>query len=511
MRVKKFQANSMPEAMKQVKAELGANAIILHSRDMRKGLVGFFMGGGVEVTAAIDERPAASAPAPKPSASQQPPSARLDVRVDDTPPIQPIAPPDASPEPNAESSPVPEANPLLQVRKQIDGDRIEKLKKLARTTIEENTKNKKPSISSDALEKRLGNLESQLTQLTGMLQHLAPNVASGDIPAVPNQTRELYNHLLEHDVDEQLALTIATSIADTADEKDDCWTILKTHLMNRIKVAPQLELDFENKKPRVIMLVGPTGVGKTTTLAKISAQYRYTMNARTRPKITFVTADLYRLAAVEQLQKYTEILGVELEVTYSPEEIKQAISKHSDSHLILCDTAGTCQRNVPQINTLKALKEASNPDEVHLVMSSTTKFSDMVDVVEHFREIDPTRLLFTKIDESTTFGSVINTSLKFNIPISYLTTGQNVPEDIETARPEKIAKLLLTKPTVNRSIQWDGKESISIDKPVETKEPVEISKPEKDTASTRKLNPPHSIESTVKHTNKEKSHDKQGS
>ena len=156
---------------------------------------------------------------------------------------------------------------------------------------------------------------------------------------------------------------------------------------------------------------------------------------------------------MEQLQKYSEILGVELESTYSPEEVKQALQKHKNNHLILFDTAGTCQRNMPQMSTLASIVEASDPAEVHLVLSATTKFSDMVDIIDHFMEIKPSRLIFTKIDESTTYGTLLNVLMKYKIPISYLTTGQNVPEDIEVARPERLAKLLLQKPSVNRTIE----------------------------------------------------------
>jgi flagellar biosynthesis protein FlhF len=171
--------------------------------------------------------------------------------------------------------------------------------------------------------------------------------------------------------------------------------------------------------------------------------------------MAFITADLYRLAAVEQLQKYSEILGVDLEVTYSPEEVKDALKKHKNDHLLLFDTAGTCQRNMPQMSTLGSIIDASEPTEIHLVLSATTKFSDMIDIIEHFKSVKPTHFIFTKIDESTTFGPLLNIISKYKTPISYLTTGQNVPEDIEIAKPERIAKLLLQKPTVNRSFKQE--------------------------------------------------------
>ncbi len=436
----------MGEAMKMVKTELGPDAIILHSRDTGKGLLGLFMGRGVEVTAAVDIKEArkkTSQPQSKPTSSSPTKPApnragkKIDFKVD-----------------GQEEKKAPEENPLLALSKKLD---VEKKKTeppppSPSITNHEPVVPPAPTFKEKYLEDRLSQLENQLSRVIGMIEHLAPSLASGEFPTVPTHTRALYNHLLEHDVDESLALSIASHIAETTDEKDDVWTALKGYLLSKFPVVPPLEIDVNAKKPKVIMLVGPTGVGKTTTLAKISAQYKYTQKWEVRPKIVFVTADLYRLAAVEQLQKYTEILGAELEVTYSPEEVRQALNKHKDAHLILFDTAGTSQRNMPQMSTLAAIAQAALPTEIHLVLSTTTKYSDMIDIVEHFKEIKPVRFIFTKIDESTTYGTILNTVTKYKIPISYLTTGQNVPEDIEIAKSERIAKLLLTKPVVNRSI-----------------------------------------------------------
>lgn len=468
----------MPEAMKRVKAELGPNAVILHSRETGRGLIGLFSPRGVEVTAAVDDAPKPSQAAPP--APEAPKGGGFDIRIGDEPnPL--LSKPAQQPKPTgseanrAESAPPAklqpnksaEDNPLLALARQIasehaggkpgeskasGGDSVDEGRPVSKGSSE--TEAPGSSQGDSGIEKRLGSLEEQLHKLTGMLEKFTPGSSGGaDASPVPARTRELYNHLLQQDVDEGLALNLATSIAESSDEDDDVWTLLKARLTERIPVAGPLPLDFDAKRPKVIMLVGPTGVGKTTTLAKISALYRYDAKAKARPKIAFITADLYRLAAVEQLQKYTEILGVDLEVTYSDDEVKQAIDKHKNAQLILFDTAGTCQRNLPQLDALASIKEAAQPDEVHLVLSATSKFSDVIDVIEHFKSIGPRRLLFTKIDESTTYGGLLNTVSKYEIPISYITTGQNVPEDIEAARPERISKLLLTKPTINRSIE----------------------------------------------------------
>ncbi|MGI6454259.1 MAG: flagellar biosynthesis protein FlhF [bacterium] len=448
MRVKKYQAKNMAEAMKMVKADLGPNAIILHSRDTGKGIWGLFSGRGVEVTAAVDAREPRPSPLPKkspalPTLDPLPPPSpvagnRIDFKVDD------------SPKPVEDNPLLALSRQILEEKKQIKKDPDPAPKPLQ--TGEEQVKPAQKQKTENPVELRLSHLENQLERLTNLLENMAPRLISGDASAVPHRTRELYNHLLEQDVDETLALHIATHLAETTDEGDDVWTALKSYLSSQIPVARMSELEAAAKHPRIIMLVGPTGVGKTTTLAKISALYRYARQGQFRPKIVFITADLYRLAAVEQLQKYVEILGSDLEVTYSPEEVQDAIRKHKDAHLILCDTAGTCQRNLPQMSTLASICAAASPTEVHLVLSATTKFSDMVDIVDHFKEVSPDRLIFTKIDESTTYGPILNTVTKYRIPISYLTIGQNVPEDIEVARAERIARLLLTKPTVNRII-----------------------------------------------------------
>ncbi len=462
MRVKKFQAKSMPEAMSMVKTELGEEAIILHSREKHPGIMGLFLGRGVEVTAAVDLKEAATKQQPK----QHAPAPQQQKEVDDLPPILSAKPLrqkssgskfdfKVDDDTNVDEAP----NPLLELTKKFQSGNPKEPKKDSfdmKTGLPEMPFSK-PPVPEDhpRIERRLFQLESQLTKLTGMLESLSPSFAGGGAPCVPPKTREIYNHLLDQDVDESLALNIATKIAETTDENDDTWTVLKTHLLDKIPTAQRIELDGNAKSPKIVMLVGPTGVGKTTTLAKISAQYRYALDNKFKPKIVFITADLYRLAAVEQLQKYTEILGVDLEVTYSPEEVTQALKKHKDAHLILFDTAGTAQRNMPQISTLCGIVDAAQPAEVHLVLSATTKYSDAVDIIDHFKDMKPTRIIFSKVDESTTFGTILNICVKYHIPLSYLTTGQNVPEDIEGARPERIAKLLLTKPTVNRSMNGD--------------------------------------------------------
>ncbi|MGC9327641.1 MAG: hypothetical protein ACP5I1_08400, partial [Candidatus Hinthialibacter sp.] len=442
-------------------------------------LWGWFSRAGVEVTAGVDVKPPSS-PNPRSNSDSKPKlksngrsqnrGGRLDVKVSDDSPaaaedVAPLLDKKREEKPMTGKPVLAEDHPLLALSRKI----VEENSGGGKQTIPAPAPPASDSPSPDSnkkLEMSLANLENRLVKLTGLIETLAPAISIDGQSSLPKPAQELYRHLIDQDVEESLAKSTAAHIAEEIGEKGDVWAELQSYLTGKISAAAPVALDRKGDKPHVLMLVGPTGVGKTTTLAKISAQYRYNPNTKTRPKIAFITADLYRLAAVEQLQKYTEILGVELEVTYSPDEVRRALQKHQDAHLILFDTAGTCQRNLPQMSTLAAIVEACGPDEVHLVISTTTKYCDMVDIVEHFKEINPSRLLFTKIDESTTYGPIFNIVSKYKMPISYLTTGQNVPEDIERAQPERIAKLLLSKPIISRAIESDSADEAEKEKPV---------------------------------------------
>jgi flagellar biosynthesis protein FlhF len=186
-------------------------------------------------------------------------------------------------------------------------------------------------------------------------------------------------------------------------------------------------------------MVGPTGVGKTTTIAKLAAAHALTH----RRKVALITADTYRIAAIEQLRTYSDIIGIPLEVVYSPEEIRPAIESHSDADVILMDTAGRNPRNPARMLELRGIIRAARPDEVHLVISATTKNFDALDVVDRFEQVGFDRLLFTKLDESSTYGMILNTLVRAQRPLSYLGTGQDVPEDFEIASAAKLAHMIM--------------------------------------------------------------------
>lgn len=192
-------------------------------------------------------------------------------------------------------------------------------------------------------------------------------------------------------------------------------------------------------KPRIVALVGTTGVGKTTTLAKIAAKFVLERGT----EVALITADTYRISAVEQLKTYSDIIGLPLEIVYSPAELKSAIRKFRSKGLILIDTAGRNQHNDFQIKELVDLLAVDSAIEKHLVLSATTKERDAVDVMDRFAPVKPDRLLFTKTDETESIGTVVNLISSRRTRVSYFTNGQSVPDDIEAAGADMLARMLL--------------------------------------------------------------------
>lgn len=190
---------------------------------------------------------------------------------------------------------------------------------------------------------------------------------------------------------------------------------------------------------RKVMLLGPTGVGKTTTIAKLAAIKALWEHKR----VLLLTADTYRIAAVEQLKTYAKILGVPIEIIFDISSIPGVVNEHENSDIILLDTAGRSQRDKKNMELFENIYNSFMPDAVHLVLSANMKYKDMLDVVEHIPNIPVTHLLFTKLDETVSYGSIFNIHQVMGCPVSFLTVGQNVPKDIETASGSRIADFLM--------------------------------------------------------------------
>jgi flagellar biosynthesis protein FlhF len=189
----------------------------------------------------------------------------------------------------------------------------------------------------------------------------------------------------------------------------------------------------------VIALVGPTGVGKTTTLAKLAARYALAE----RKKVALITCDTFRIGGVEQIRVYARILNVPLEVVTSPRDMAEAIEKHADKDVILIDTIGRSQKNALHLGELKALLAPAKPSEVYLVLSACSSQSVQMDVVKSFSVLSPNRLVISKLDESDTLGCIVSLPMTTGLPISCVTNGQNVPDDLRIGEPKILASLVV--------------------------------------------------------------------
>ena len=246
-----------------------------------------------------------------------------------------------------------------------------------------------------------------------------------------------YSHLVENGLDEQLASKILKKSISENDEKPEREKVRAKNLMKKL-IPFEGEINLGNDGPKMVAFVGPTGVGKTTTIAKVAADYAIRKNK----KVALVSLDTYRLGAVDQLQIYGDIMQVPVEVAGSKYELREIVNKHSDKDLILIDTTGRSHRDKDYSRQLKAIFDAVGGVETHLVLSVTAQEKLFSTIYQQFLPIGVDRVLFTKLDEGLNFGSLFNFSVRNRVPLSYFTSGQNVPEDLEVAAPDKVISLI---------------------------------------------------------------------
>jgi len=389
MRIKKIQAATMTEALARVKQELGEEAVILKTeRVCRGGLLDLVGQPRVEVTAAIDPEtgPPLSFEAERSATKHRTPAA--------APPSMPGTAPTPAPPP-----------PALH------------------------------SAHLDLLARQLKSVKAAVGELTEYLRQR-------ELPPYPEPVLEVYLELIDNDVEEGLAKELLAEVMSKVRgaavvDREDLKGLLAEGLHRRLLTSGPIEQG--RGEPKVVALVGPTGVGKTTTIAKLAAGKKIYDNAR----VGLITVDTYRIAAVEQLRTFAEIADIPMEVVYSVNEMKSALHRFRYLELVFIDSAGRSPRNSEQIKELKKFVEAAEPQEIHLVLSATTRTKEQTDAVRRFSLVPVNRIIFTKLDETTSYGGLLNVLAKVKIPASYLTHGQSVPEDILVADKQTMANLIL--------------------------------------------------------------------
>jgi flagellar biosynthesis protein FlhF len=261
------------------------------------------------------------------------------------------------------------------------------------------------------------------------------------LPEHGKQSSPLQDLLIKNDIEPLIAAKLVKGLPEEQSIAGSDQGIVRKLLFERIVDYLQKTsgIDISPTGCKTVALIGPTGVGKTTTIAKLAANFAL----KEGHKVALITADTYRIAAVEQLKTYGDIIGIPIETVYSPDELKEAMCRHNDKNLVLIDTAGRSPSNYYQLAELQALLDVDPSIETHLVLSTATKYRDALEIVNKFSVCSPQKLLFTKVDEASSVGTIFNLLYHFPATVSYVTTGQSVPDDIELASSTKLANMIL--------------------------------------------------------------------
>jgi len=400
MNVKTYQATTMAEALAAVKRDLGRDAIILQTRSFRKGRWLGLLGGRPmwEVTAAPNLNVLPKAPQGL-YVAQTPPDVEAaieEVILDQSPPKEPLIL-----TPAIDPAPAPRAEDRNVLNQQMDDIRamVEKLLATRSSTID------------------------------------------ADMPA---ELQEVHVDLLQQDVEDRIALELVNQLRlDLTGRELSDWELIRGRLADLIAFRiPTTAAQAPAEAPqgrRVIAFIGPTGVGKTTTIAKLAANFRLKEGKR----VGLLTIDTYRIAAVDQLRTYADIIEVPLQAVLTPAELQQAIQSMSQMDVVLIDTAGRSQNNPLRLNQLRGFLAAASPDEVHLVISATANQRCLRSAMDRFCPMGVNRIIMTKFDEAETFGVILTASTAGKGPLSYVTAGQEVPDDIAQADARRLAQAIV--------------------------------------------------------------------
>lgn len=290
--------------------------------------------------------------------------------------------------------------------------------------------------TSDSVQKELFELKSLIQDLVAQKETaVTVTTASGIAPKKETKSKAK-QRLLDNDVPDEIIEQLYENIKARNEDKKLTAKIYETELKGSVEEMIKVG---DSQEDKIHVLIGPTGVGKTTTIAKLASHFTLYKGK----KVGLITIDTYRIGAVEQLKTYAEILGVPFEVVLSTNDLRNAVKKMEDCDIIFVDTAGRNSKNIMQVSETRKFVDELEADKIHLVLSMTTKQKDIKKIIENYRMVSYNSLILTKIDETDTWGSVLGAIHYGNVPVSYICSGQNVPDDIEEASKDRLTKLIM--------------------------------------------------------------------
>lgn len=407
MIIKKFQGKTEEEATQLAKKELGTSVVIMNVKNVKnKGILSFFRKPVVEVTVALEDE-------------------------QDRTIYKPIL-------------------PAATVRRTV-----ETAKQEARDRKKDEVKRQDDTVDTDKPEKnvrtdQVETLEEKLESLHTLIeQQIVKDLGDIDFESESESDEQvaffklIYNTLIDNEVDEKYANEIIDELGKIR-KKGAGIDIYLANIYQKmiLQFGQPSGITPAKEGPKLVFFIGPTGVGKTTTIAKIASK----LNVDEKKKVALLTTDTYRIAAAEQLRTYANILDAPFRIIYTEDEVKTALEEFKDQDYILVDTAGHSHHNEAQKSSMKDFLHCVDDmieKETYLVVSATTKYRDLISIADAYTDMTDYKLIFTKLDETTTLGNLFNLKKHTGAQMSYITFGQNVPDDIEQFSPQNTVKQLL--------------------------------------------------------------------
>lgn len=423
MKIKRFFAPDIRQAICMVRETLGPDAVILSNRNVDDG---------VEIVAARDF-------------DEQTLQDKLSKQAVETPAGKVVQPAKSKPNnPVKRSAP---RNAGIEAYENLSADaKQERTTKKRSAKVARTTANKAPGakartvpgaeLNASGPNTGLQEVRKEIQQMRQLLDSRLSQLEFAGAGASQPTRIDLLRQLREHDVSDSLSQQIANQIANN-ESFEVAWQMALEWLGTRLSVLDENLLE----KGGIVALVGPTGVGKTTSIAKLAAKYRMQHGPR---QVALITTDNYRIAAHEQLNTYGRLLDIPVRVASHPDELDGLLDSFNEKRLVLIDTVGMSQRDMRVAENLARLSDSGTRIQTYLVMSATTQYRAMLEIVEAFRVCDPEACIMTKLDEAATLGPAFSTLIESDLPLAFIGDGQQVPEDLHRPYGPRLAHQYLT-------------------------------------------------------------------